>query len=491
MYSKNRNLFIVFIISFLVLGHIQYGYCDTTQKDTKPNIIIIVADDLGWSDVGYNGAEFYETPNIDKLAAEGMIFSRFYPSAANCAPSRACMLTGMYTPRHQLYTVNGGSRGDVSKMRWKVPTNSQDSTFNTFPISNNNVKPEFESLAEMLKKSGYTSARLGKWHIGDDNQGFDVVSANGIIGEITNFNGEEKRYYDDSNVAERLTDLSLDFIDQNKNTPFFLYLSHWEVHTPLVAHQERVDYYKEKLNNSEKKDFNPVYAAEVEQVDLSVSRILKKLEKLKLENNTVVIFTSDNGGLTTDNGGLRAVTSNFPLRAGKTTFYEGGIRVPFCIKWPGVTKPGSKNDTPVIGVDFMPTLAEIASAELPKKQPVDGVSFLPILKGEQFNKERSIFFHYPLYLRSGSIGIGVLPTFDGQKNYWHAVPSSTIISGNWKLIYYYEYDRYELFNLKEDISEQNDLSSQKPEIETRLLNDLHAWVKDVNAPIPTILNDNF
>jgi arylsulfatase A-like enzyme len=420
-----------------------------------------------------------------------MIFNRFYPSAANCAPSRACMLTGMYTPRHQIYTAAGKGKGDVSKMRWKVPTIRQDSTFNTFPVSMANVKPEFESLAEMLKKSGYISARFGKWHIGDDNQGFDVLSASGKPGEITNYNGKEKRYYDDIYVAERLTDLTLDFIDQNKNKPFFIYLSHWEVHTPLAARPGRIRYFQEKLNDSEKKDFHPVYAAEIEQVDLSVGRVLQKLKKLKLESNTVVIFTSDNGGLTSNDGGLTAVTSNFPLRAGKTTFYEGGIRVPLCIKWPGITKPGSKTDIPVTGVDFMPTLAEIASSELPQTQPVDGISVLPILKGEKFNKERSIFFHFPLYLRSGSIGVGVLPTFNGQENYWHAVPSTTIISGDWKLIYYYEYGRYELFNLNLDISEQNDLSSQKPEIATRLLNELNAWAKEVHAPIPTILNDKF
>ncbi len=444
-----------------------------------PNIILIIADDLGWADVGYQGAEFYETPNIDKMAETGMVFSRFYPSAANCAPSRACLLTGMYAPRHQVYIPQGLARGgDVSKMRFKVPTQGQNSTYNTFPVSINTVAPEFESLAEVLKKSGYVSARLGKWHIGDDNQGFDVVSANGVIGEITNFCGTEERFYDDINVAERLTDAALHFIEENQDNPFFLYLSHWEVHTPLAAREERINYYKKKLNNWPDKNYESVYAAEVEQVDLSLARVLNKINELGLEENTIVIFTSDNGGLS-------SVTSNEPLRAGKGTLYEGGIRVPFCIKWPGVIQPGSTTDVPVNGIDLMPTFAEIASAELPQNQPVDGQSFVPVLKGESFYQDRSLFFHFPLYL-GGSVS--VLPSFDGEENYWRAVPSTVIMSGDWKLIYYYEYERYELFNLKEDISESRDLSTVKTATALKLLDELKTWTKDVNAPIPSVLN---
>lgn len=446
----------------------------------KPNIVVIIADDLGWMDVGYNGDEFYETPHIDQLAEDGMVFNRFYPSAANCAPSRASLLTGMYTPRHQVYVPQGLARGgDVSKMRFKVPTQGQNSTFNTFPVSINTVSPEFESLAEVLKKSGYISARLGKWHIGDDNQGFDVLSAAGKIGEITNYCGDEQRYYSDDHVAERLTDAALDFIEDNKANPFFLYLSHWEVHTPLAARQDRIEYYKQKRSKWPNKSYDPVYAAEVEQVDLSVGRVLNKLKKTGLDDNTIVIFTSDNGGLS-------SVTSNEPLRAGKGTLYEGGIRVPFCIKWPGVTKPGSETDIPITGVDFMPTFAEIASAKLPQNQPVDGNSFLPVLKGEPFDWERPLFFHFPLYLGGR---VEVLPSFDGEENYWRAVPSSVIMSGDWKLIYYYEYERYELFNLREDISEKNDLALKETGIALELLDKLKKWTTDVDAPTPTVLNE--
>jgi arylsulfatase A-like enzyme len=467
---------------FLIFSIILFVGCTDNQKEKQtPNIVLIVADDLGWKDVGYNGAEFYETPHIDQLAADGMVFNRFYPGAANCAPSRATLLTGMYMPRHDVYIPQGLARGgETSKMRFKVPTQGEDSTFNTFHVNINHVEPEFESLAEMLKKAGYTSARIGKWHIGDDNQGFDWVSANGDPGFITNKNGDEQRFYADVHVAEKMTNTALQFIQENQEQPFFLYLSHWEVHTPIKAREERTAYFEKKKAELEMQDANPVYAAEIEQVDLSVGRVLKKLEELDLDENTLVIFTSDNGGVS-------AQTSNLPLRAGKGTYYEGGIRVPFCIKYPGVTKAGSQTDIPVNGVDFIPTFAEIAHAELPQNQPVDGLSFLPILKNEPFEAERPVFFHFPLYIGGGNKD-KVLPAFDGTPDYWRGVPSTTMISGDWKMIYYYEYESFELYNLKDDISEQNDLSKSNPEKANQLLGQMKAWVKEVDAPVPNVLN---
>ncbi len=451
--------------------------CVDSRNSEKPNIVIIIADDLGWSDVGYNGAEFYETPNIDKLAQQGMILNRFYPSAANSAPSRACLLTGMYSPRHGVYLPQGLSRGgDVSKMRWKVPTHGQDESFNTFPVSINNVDPKFESLAEMLKRGGYISARFGKWHIGDDNQGFDVSSADGTPGFVTNLEGSEERFYSDISVAERLTDASIEFIRKNRRKPFFLYLSHWEVHGPMAAREDRIAYYEEKKKNYKGEfDYDPVYAAEVEQLDISAGRITEVLRQLKLEKNTLIIFTSDNGGT--------EKTTNYPLRSRKGTFYEGGIRVPFCIRWPGVITPGTESDSPVSGIDFMPTFAEIASVDPPSSQPVDGISFLPLLKGLPYDYDRQMFFHFPLYL-----GGDPLPTYKGEENYWRAVPSTTLIEGDWKLIFYYEYDRYELFNLRDDISESNDLSLTQPEIALAMVEKISAWTKEVNAPVPSVLN---
>ncbi len=385
----------------------------------------------------------------------------------------------MYGPRHQVYIPQGLARGgEVSKMRFKVPTQGQNATFNTFHVSINQVAPEFESLAEMLKKSGYKSARLGKWHIGDDNQGFDLVSANGEPGFITNINGDEARFYDDVYVAEKLTDTAVKFIEENQSNPFFLYLAHWEVHTPLAARKERVNYYQKKVKKGYDTKYDPTYAAEVEQVDISVGRIMNKLEEMGLEENTIVIFTSDNGGFS-------GVTDNDPLRAGKGTFYEGGIRDPFCIKWPAVIQAGSQNNTPVNGIDLMPTFAEIAGAELPQNQPVDGISLLPAFQSKSFEPDRSIFFHFPLYIGGD---VKVLPSFDGEENYWRAVPLTVVISDPWKLIYYYEYERYELFNLKEDRSEKKDLAASNVGVALQLLTKLKKWVNEVQAPVPTVLN---
>ena len=452
-----------------------------TTVTPPPNIVFIIADDLGWMDVGYNGQQFYETPNIDRLAKEGMVMNRFYPGAANCAPSRACLLTGTYTPRHKVYLPQGVSRGGlVSKMRYKVPTKNQDTTFNTFPVNINQVDDEFISLAELLKQSGYVSARFGKWHLGDSNQGFDFSSANGEPQFYTNKNGDEARFYKDIHVAEKLTDGAIAFIENHQKSPFFLYLSHWEVHTPIVARKDRIEYFEKKnKTNPLWQEFDPVYAAEVEQVDLSVGRVLKKLEELGLEENTVVFFTSDNGGLLDR-------TSNLPLRAGKGTYYEGGIRVPFCVKWSGVIPPDSKTDVAVTGVDMMPTFAEISNTKLFENQTVDGRSIVPLFNNKPFDKNRNIFFHFPLYLGKGKASI--LPAYDGTKNYWRAVPSTTMISGDYKAIYYYEYDRMELFNIKKDIGEQLDLSLIELEIASRMREEITSWVDRVKAPVPSLIN---
>lgn len=492
------------LIGGLVASCMLFNGCEQKedQKEKRnPNIVLIFADDLGWGEVGYNGAEFYETPNINKLADQGMIFNRFYPSMANCAPTRACLLTGMYSPRHGVYLPQGLSRGgEISKMRYKTPTWDADSSFyNTYldKVSINSVDPKYESLAELLNKAGYATARLGKWHIGGDNQGFDLSSAAGIPGEITNRTnhyqltenisvdgGQENRYYNDSTVAIRLTDLAIDFMEEHQEQPFFLYLSHWETHNPQVYPQERIAYYEDKLGNYPEGEFDrvtPEYAAGVEQLDNSVDRVMQKLKELELEENTIVIFTSDNGGTN--------MSGNNPLRGKKGTFYEGGIRTPFCIKWPGVINPGSETDIPVIGIDLMPTFAQIASVHLPESQPVDGESLLPILKGEDaINlKERPIYFHFPLYLG----GAPIVPAYNSENGYWRAVPSSTIIQGDWKLIHYYEYDSTELFNLKTDVSEQHNLASKRPNIKEDLMNDLQSWIEEVDAPVPEIENESF
>ncbi len=452
-----------------------------TESQEHTNFVIILADDMGYSDPGFMGNPFYETPHLDQLAQQGMVFNRFYPSAANCAPTRASLLTGMYSPRHGVYLPQGLARGGATeKMRFKVPTHGEDSTFFTFPISINHVDPDVVSLAELLKPAGYVSARLGKWHIGDDNQGFDLVSSAGVPGEITNKGGDEKRYYDDTTVARKLTDLALDFMEENQEQPFFLYLSHWEVHTSLAAAKNRVAYYRQKLaENSYDFEYDPVYAGEVEQIDLSVGRVMQKLDQLGLAENTVFIFTSDNGGLSD-------ITDNAPLRAGKGTYYEGGIRVPMVIRWPQEVTAGTSTDVPVNGIDFMPTFAALARQEPPISQPLDGVSLVPLLQGQEL-QERDLYFHFPLYLGGGGKD-KVMPSYQGDANYWRAVPSTTIISGNWKLIYYYEYDDYELYNLAEDIAEENNLAEKMPEKAQQMIEKIKQWTVSTEAPIPALLN---
>lgn len=457
--------------------------CNTKEKKeivTTPNIIIIYADDLGWADVGYNNNQYYETPSIDKLAAEGLILNRFYPSAANCAPSRACMMSGKFTPRHGVYIPQGLSRGGtIEEMRFKVPTIGADSSFNTFPVSINQLAPDFMSLAELLNQADYKTARFGKWHIGGDNQGFDINSANGEIGNITNYGKSEKRFYSDTLVAEKLTSASIEFIKKNKQKPFFLYLAHWEVHGPKAAMKDRISYYQNKKDSLGYAKYDAVYAAEVEQLDISVKRIYETLKAENLLENTLLIFTSDNGGVS-DN------TPNYPLRAGKGTFYEGGIRTPCFMYWKGVITQGRVSDQPVNGVDFMPTFAEFSGIDL-LKEKFDGESIVPLLLGKEYKREKPIFFHFPLYIGGGG-NDKQLPSYKGKENYWRAVPLSVIMKDEWKLIKYYEYDKVELFNLEHDISENKDLSAVEIEKKTELLNELNAWIEKTNAPIPSVFN---
>lgn len=473
------KIFLLVAMLFCILNSCKISREKTDNR--PPNIVIIYSDDLGWSDVGFNGNKYYETPNIDKLANEGLILNRFYPSAANCAPSRACMISGTYTPRHQVYIPQGLSRGgDINKMRFKVPTHGADSSFNTFPISINQLAPDFISLAELLGQAEYKTARFGKWHIGDDNQGFDINSADGVIGNITNIGGKENRYYTDTLVAQKLTSASISFIKDNLKTPFFLYLAHWEVHDPRAAKKNRIDYYKKKKKDLGFENFDPIYAAEVEQLDLSVKRIYETLENDNLLENTIIIFTSDNGGVSSN-------TSNFPLRGGKGTYYEGGIRTPCVIAWKGVIEPGRVSNEPINGVDFMPTFADIAGVKLPDNQPTDGESILSLFNGKNYKRTKPMYFHFPLYLGGGGVD-KILPSYSGRENYWRAVPLSVIVKNEWKLIYYYEYDKTELFNIGNDISEKNDLSSVKTEKTKELLNDLNTWIRKVNAPIPNRIN---
>ncbi len=443
-----------------------------------PNIVFVLADDLGYSDVGFNGQRFYETPNIDALARDGMILSDFYSGGPNCAPTRACINTGMYTPRHKLFTPGGQAKGDVKSMRFAVPTRGQeDPVYNTLDSMRNTIDSYHTSIAETLGGAGYVSGRFGKWHLGEDLQGFTVSSANGKPGVVG------RKFYGNIDVAEDLTDAAVEFIEQTKEKPFFLYVAHWDVHGPLRARKEMVARYKKKLETYTDDgawEWNPIYAAMLDAVDTSVGRIRAKIKQAGLEDNTLFIFTSDNGGAS-------FATTNRPLRGAKGAFFEGGIRVPTCAAWPAVIKPGTRSDAALTSVDFMPTFAELTGASLPTNQPVDGRSFTKVLQGQADLQNRAIFWHYPLYL-SGAGYNKVLPVYGTDKMNWRAVPSSVIRKGDYKLIHYYEYDDYKLFNLREDISEKTDLAPKMPQKAKQLRAELMAWVKDTNAPVPTSPN---
>ena len=443
----------------------------------KPNIVYILADDLGAMDTGYNGNEFYDTPNIDRLASDGMIFNRSYSGGPNCMPTRACLMSGMYCPRTHLWTPGGKSKGNFKFMKLLVPNNinEQGNTFKSFT----SLKPGVTCLAEVLKAEGYATARFGKWHLGKDNQGFDISYTAGS----KNYSSESKGYRDVEN-STKITDAALKFIEDNRQQPFFLYLAHFEVHTPLKADPKVIQKYQQKqASKAWEEDYDPTYAAMIEALDNSVGRVLQKLDELQLSDNTLVVFASDNGG-------VGKVTPLKPLKGAKGSLYEGGIRVSTCMRWPSTISAGTTCDTPITSVDWMPTLADITGADRPSDQPVDGVSLLPLMV-EKTIPQRSIFWHYPLYLPGEVAQDRVLPVAGTDRKYWRGVPSSSICRGDWKLIHFLEDDHVELYNLAEDISESNNLAQANAAKADELLRELNDWREQTNAPMPSAVNPAF
>ena len=445
----------------------------------KPNIVFVIADDLGWSDVGYNGASFYETPRIDALSKQGMAFSNAYPGASNCMPSRAIIMTGTYITRTQMWTPGSRAKGKIEHMRLLVPRRVDSKGDGIIP-SSETLDPSFTTLPEVLKKSGYRSAHFGKWHLGPDGHGFNINDTNGLGADLS------EKYYNDINTTRTLTDAAIDFVITGSKTesPLFLYLAYWDVHTPLVAEKFLVQKYKRKLaGRSWEHDWNPTYAAMIETVDTNVGRLYQAIQSAGIADDTLFIFTSDNGG-------HAGATPNAPLRGAKGAFYEGGIRVPTFAVWPGEIEANSICDTPISGVDYLPTFAALATAPLPTRQPVDGRSIVPLLRGESALEDRSIFWHYPLYLQGNGYNL-VVPIHGTNRLYWRATPCSVIRKGDWKLIQYFESGTIELFNLNKDLEERRELSKSHPEKAEDLLQDLKQWQRKTQAVIPTTLNPDF
>jgi arylsulfatase A-like enzyme len=446
------------------------------STDKKPNIVFILVDDLGWIDTGCYGSKYYETPNIDKLAADGMRFTDAYAACAVCSPTRAAVMTGRYPARLGVTDwIRSRFQGGKIPENKKNPTEYVGGKNKKLLCPPNALWMELEeiTIAEALKPAGYTSCHIGKWHLGADDwypdrQGFDYNVGGCDFGQPPTYFDP---YYRKGQGAiptleprrngEYLTDREADeavkFIHNYKDKPFFLYMAHYTVHTPIQAKKDLIDKYKLKPHTNQK---NPTYAAMVESLDDAVGRICSALDELDLAENTIIFFTSDNGG-------LLGPTNNAPLRSGKGFPYEGGIREPLIVRWLKVIKPGTVSHEPVTSVDYFPTICQAADVPLPNDRDIDGVSLLGHLKsnGTRELNRHALYWHFPHY--RGNV-----------------IPYSIIREGSWKLIKRYEGKSFELFNLKSDLSEEIDLSQIYPTKTRQLDAKLRRWLRLSGAKLP-------
>ena len=458
-----------------------------TGAARKPNIVFFFIDDLGWSDLGCYGSKYHLTPNIDSLAGRGMRFTDGYAACPVCSPTRAALMTGKFPARLGITDwIGAGQRRNILS----TPPNVA-------------ALPQTElTFAEVLGKAGYATAYFGKWHLGAGDgdhpktQGFDYhrgVNRAGAPGSYHYPFSRKKKpggklaasdvpdfteAPEDSYLTDLLADAAVQFIEKSKDGPFLLFLSHYSVHTPIQARGQDVAQYTdrlkdiglpidvklrpEKYGNTRMTQNNPAFAAMVASVDRSVGKVLGKLRELGLEGDTLVVFTSDNGGLSTRPAKRVAPTSCLPLRAGKGWLYEGGVRVPTIVSWPGVTKPGSVSPVPVVTTDFYPTLLAAAGMPLRPAQHLDGVDLTPLLKGGNIGA-RNLYWHYPHY--------------HGSANR----PSASVRKGDYKLVRWYEDGTEELFNLADDLSETRNLADRQKSKRRELSADLDRWLKSVKA----------
>jgi arylsulfatase A-like enzyme len=471
-------------ITAVIFLMLSFG-CSQQQKNNqkktdKPNILFILVDDLGKHDLSFTGSNYYETPNIDRIAREGMTFTDGYATCQVCSPSRASIMSGKFPARHGITDWIGARTGE----EWR-----KAGRFNKLlpPEYLHNLPHEYVTLPEAMKEAGYKTFFAGKWHLGSKgswptDHGFDINKGGWDVG------GPHGGYFapwenpnlesgpDGENLSLRLATETANFIKQNKDTSFFAYLAFYAVHAPIQTTKEKWAKYRQKAEETgiaetgfEMGHFlpirqvqdNPIYAGLVEMMDDAVGIVLNALDEAGLADNTVVIFTADNGGVA---AGDAFATSNKPLRAGKGYQFEGGIREPYFIKIPWM-EGGRSCSTPVTGTDFYPTLLELAGAELKPEEHIDGVSLVPLLEGKTI-PERPLIWHYPHYGNQG-----------GE-------PSSIIRQGKWKLIHYYEDGRKELYNLETDIGEKTELSEKYPELVRELDEKLFSYLKEVNARFP-------
>jgi arylsulfatase A len=453
-----------------LLACILAAFGAEAQRTAQPNVVFILIDDMGWTDGGCFGSEYYRTPNLDKLAASGMRFTQAYAACAVCSPTRAAIMTGKSPARLHITDWIPGEKAPKNT-RFRLPEWQQH-----LPL-------EETTIAEALKQRGYTTACIGKWHLGGPKfypqyQGFDLNVAGGNIGHPASYfwpYGETNASHRVPGLSEqgggpgeyltdRLTDEALRFITANRDRAFYLHLPHYAVHGPLMGRDEDVEQFRQIPGANGQS--NAVYAAMLKSVDQSVGRVLTKLEELRLADQTIVVFTSDNGGAV--HFGQPPATCNRPLRLGKGFAYEGGLRVPLIVKVPGVTRPGTTCDWPVISQDFFPTLLELVGADKSSSRTaLDGVSFVPLLHGQASLPRQELFWHYPHYWNGSRVS-----------------PYSVARVGDFKLIRFYETGQEELYNLREDLSEQHDLAASELDRRRELSLRLDSWLKDIGAQMP-------
>ncbi|MBN1465927.1 sulfatase [candidate division KSB1 bacterium] len=475
----NRRCFVSTLVGATALTGITWHRCTTSRK---PNFLFILVDDLGWADLGCYGSTFHETPNLDGLAATGMRFTDAYAACPVCSPTRAAIMTGRHPVR---LNITDWIPGDDPHDRERIGPQDQHEL------------PHAEvTIAEMLRDNGYRTFLAGKWHLGGEgyypeDQGFDINKGGHEMGHPSSYyspyrnpklaDGPEGEY-----LTDRLTDESIQFLKEAGEEPFFLYLPFYTVHTPIQACKRHLQHFQEKAASltaampdereehagaTKLRQDDAAYATMVYAMDENIGRLLRSLEELELAERTIVIFTSDNGGLSTMARNRRAPTSNEPLRAGKGWCYEGGIRVPLIVRAPGISRVASICCEPVISMDFFPTMLELAGLTVLPEKHIDGLSLVPLLRGAEQLPRDALYWHYPHY----------------HSSTW--TPGAALRARDWKLIEFFDEEKVELYNLKEDIGEKNDLASTLPGRRDELLAELHRWQRELDAKMPT-LNQN-
>lgn len=424
---------------------------------------------MGWKDVGFMGSKYYETPNIDSLSSLGMVFTNGYASSANCAPSRASLMTGRWTTRHGIYTVNSSERGET-KNRKIIPTQNKRT-----------LSREHEVIPDVLGRNGYSTCHAGKWHLSDDplDYGFDINIAGGHNGlplsyyppyKNVNIAGSEDQY-----LTDLIMEKAIGYIDTVQD-PFFLYYAPYAVHVPIEPVHGLLKKYQQKA--SWKGQGNPEYATMVENLDRNIGLMVSKLKEKGIFNNTLIVFTSDNGG-------LYGITKQRPLRAGKGSYYEGGIREPFFFVLQDRIGAHTVSDVPITNLDLFPTILSYARVKYDESS-LDGNNISQILEGKVDELHRPLYWHFPIYLESYYIHDN-----ENRDSLFRTRPGAVVRDRNWKLHYYFENKEVELYNLAEDIGERNDLSVKEPEKTEEMINLLEKWWEETNAPIPTTINPEY